>query len=253
MRRIIFCAVLLLMGLQLRAQQEPQIIYRDTINLRGYVYDSLGKPIKYFYLESSQRNINFSGFHISALTDTNGFFKINGAKLNDTITVEHHSSYEFVPPIYNRGSRYMVIYLTPKIHDINGGRPTEIIAARKYAKKTPAFKVEDINANVEPFANVDVPAGFRSHKWTFEQYLLQTVKYPEKAIRYNVEGIVKIGFTVGKDGRPFDFKVLNGIGYGCEDALIDAIKHGQWAPGFHDGRSVANEETVSVQFKLTDN
>jgi hypothetical protein len=44
------------------AQQEPQIIYRDTINLRGYVYDNLGKPIKKFTLNQASETSTLAVF-----------------------------------------------------------------------------------------------------------------------------------------------------------------------------------------------
>jgi TonB family protein len=79
------------------------------------------------------------------------------------------------------------------------------------------------------------------------------VHYPTKAIENNIEGTVQVSFKVERNGIPDEFKILKGIGYGCDDELINTIKRlGGWIPGIENGRPVVMVQTVSVEFKLTD-
>jgi len=46
---------------------------------------------------------------------------------------------------------------------------------------------------------------------------------------------------------------MNGLGFGCDTAVINAIKaSGKWQPAMEDGRRYASNETIAVEFKLTD-
>ena len=86
-------------------------------------------------------------------------------------------------------------------------------------------------------------------KRKFMQYLDSAVVYPQQALNNNVAGRVTVRFTVGADGRLSGFEVLRGIGYGCEEALIEAIQQGPaWRPSLHGSRAIKDE--VKVRFKF---
>ncbi|HMG07054.1 MAG TPA: energy transducer TonB, partial [Mucilaginibacter sp.] len=88
----------------------------------------------------------------------------------------------------------------------------------------------------------------------FIDYLQKRLNYPKKAIRYNIEGTVEIAFSVERNGSLANFKILKGIGYDCEQELIGILKKSpKWRPGIAAGRPVITQESVSVQFSLTDN
>ena len=64
---------------------------------------------------------------------------------------------------------------------------------------------------------------------------------------------MEIGFTVSKEGNLENFKVIKGIGYGCEEEVIKLLKKtGEWRPGLNYGSVFEILETVSVKFSLTD-
>jgi len=76
--------------------------------------------------------------------------------------------------------------------------------------------------------------------------------YPQKAIENNIEGLVEIGFKINIKGDSFNFVILKGIGYGCEEQVISSIKRaGKWLPGIINGKYFSNLQRVSVQFTLT--
>ncbi|HYC85135.1 MAG TPA: energy transducer TonB [Chryseosolibacter sp.] len=64
-------------------------------------------------------------------------------------------------------------------------------------------------------------------------------RYPEEARKNNIEGKVVIQFVIHEDGTPGDFEVVEGIGYGCDEAAVDAFKKmPKWKPGLLDGKPV---------------
>ena len=83
------------------------------------------------------------------------------------------------------------------------------------------------------------------------QYIAEQVKYPAEAKKAGAYGRVFIGFIVEPDGSLSDFKVLRGIGYGCdEEALRVAKSMPKWQPGMHRGKAVRVQYLVPVNFKL---
>jgi protein TonB len=65
---------------------------------------------------------------------------------------------------------------------------------------------------------------------------------------------VFIGFIVEPDGSLSDFKVLRGIGYGCdEEALRVAKSMPKWKPGMQNGETVRVSYLIPINFKLEDN
>ena len=82
-------------------------------------------------------------------------------------------------------------------------------------------------------------------------YIAKQVKYPPEAKKAGAQGRVFIVFIVEPDGSLSDFKVLRGIGYGCdEEALRVAKSMPKWQPGIHRGKAVRVQYLVPVNFKL---
>ncbi|MBR3492377.1 MAG: energy transducer TonB [Bacteroidales bacterium] len=83
------------------------------------------------------------------------------------------------------------------------------------------------------------------------QYIAEQVKYPAEAKKTGACGRVFIGFIVESDGSLSDFKVLRGIGYGCDEEALRVVKSmPKWQPGMHRGKAVRVKYLVPVNFKL---
>jgi len=246
----VLIAVTLITLSSFAAQKTDTVIKRDTINLRGYIYDEFGKPVKHLHIQSTQLDVQYNQFKVNCWTDTSGYFELKGAKFNDTLTFTPHAIYN-TPPIYNKNSRYMVVYLSSKVVDLNSSTPIAIIHKRLYPKITPSFKVTAYEGNIDYF-DVHTPPRFRAGIEKFEEYIKSNLEYPENALKNNAEGTVKIEFTVERDGSLTNFKILNGIGYGCDEAVIKVLKKSAWwVPAIDDGRPYAMKQTVTVNFTLT--
>ncbi len=77
------------------------------------------------------------------------------------------------------------------------------------------------------------------------------VKYPESCREANAEGTVIVQFTVTKTGALTDFEVLQGIGWGCDEAAIQALKrHAEFTPGIKDGKPVNVQMAFPIAFRL---
>jgi len=103
---------------------------------------------------------------------------------------------------------------------------------------------QDDITNVE-FA---APKGGRA---AYKQYLETSMRYPEEALQNEIEGKVTIQFTVEPTGQLTDFKVLKGLGYGCDEEVIRLIKRGpKWIPTKKDDEAVKDRVKVRLRFRL---
>jgi len=81
--------------------------------------------------------------------------------------------------------------------------------------------------------------------------LRKRIEYPEQAIQNNIEGTVTVLFTIDGEGNTSNFTVLEGIGHGAEEAVIQAIRESNFKPGFADHDTTARYTwMVSVGFRL---
>ncbi|MDT3696647.1 MAG: energy transducer TonB [Ignavibacterium sp.] len=76
------------------------------------------------------------------------------------------------------------------------------------------------------------------------------IVYPEIAKRTGVEGKVYVLAYVNEQGTVTDAKIMKGIGAGCDEAALDAVKKTKFTPGKQRGKPVKVKVWVPVAFKL---
>jgi TonB family protein len=81
----------------------------------------------------------------------------------------------------------------------------------------------------------------------------KNIKYPELARRAGIEGKVYILAYINENGNVTKTAVLKGIGGGCDEAAMNAIKKVKFIPGKQAGKPVNVQVSVPVIFKLSDN
>ncbi|HKZ38175.1 MAG TPA: TonB family protein [Chryseolinea sp.] len=99
-----------------------------------------------------------------------------------------------------------------------------------------------------PVMELATPAGGRK---VFKQYLEENARYPEQAIKNQVEGKVTVQFTIETSGQLSDFRVIRGIGFGCDEEVIRLIKQGpKWSPSKRDEAPIRDKVKVRMRFAL---
>ncbi|MFZ6052188.1 M56 family metallopeptidase [Halocola ammonii] len=83
------------------------------------------------------------------------------------------------------------------------------------------------------------------------EFMGANLKYPENLKDAGVEGNVYTGFTVNADGSISDIKILKGVDRALDAEAIRVLKQmPKWKPGKKDGKAVAVEMTLPINFKL---
>ncbi len=80
--------------------------------------------------------------------------------------------------------------------------------------------------------------------------LQKQVKYPETARQAGIEGTVIVQFIVSETGSVIIPKVIRGIGGGCDEAAIEAVKKATFNPGSQRGVPVPVQFSLPIVFRL---
>lgn len=82
-------------------------------------------------------------------------------------------------------------------------------------------------------------------------YFVNNLKYPKKAKKENVQGVVMVTFLVDKEGNVTNPEILRGIGIGCDEEALRAVKGMEaWTAGKVDGKRVVTRLQLPVKFAL---
>lgn len=76
------------------------------------------------------------------------------------------------------------------------------------------------------------------------------IVYPEIAIRARVQGRVYVKAYVDEKGIVKKVELIKGIGAGCDEEALSAVKKTLFFPGQQRGRNVKVQVTVPVMFEL---
>lgn len=80
--------------------------------------------------------------------------------------------------------------------------------------------------------------------------LQKHIVYPELARKAGIEGRVYVEFVVDEHGRVMSPKVVRGIGGGCDEEALKAVRKAHFTPGMQRGHPVKVRYSLPIVFKL---
>jgi periplasmic protein TonB len=85
---------------------------------------------------------------------------------------------------------------------------------------------------------------------SFYKTLTKNFKYPKQAQRVRANGKVFVEFTVNDKGELSHFKIIKGIGYGCDEEAKRVIALTKWTAGKQRGRPVNVKMVQPIVFDI---
>ena len=73
-------------------------------------------------------------------------------------------------------------------------------------------------------------------------------EYPERARAAGIEGKVRVELSVDENGRVSAVRVLQGLGYGLDEAAVEAAERARFAPALRCGKPAPATFTISMRF-----
>jgi len=81
--------------------------------------------------------------------------------------------------------------------------------------------------------------------------IIKKIKYPSVAKKSGIEGKVYVLAHINESGVAEEVKLVRGIGGGCDEAAIEAVKQAKFKPGKNKGKTVKVKLTMAITFKLS--
>jgi TonB family protein len=179
-------------------------------------------------------NVTIKGTDVGTVTDIFGHYQLSVAESDPTLVFTFIGYATEEVPAENASPELNVSLAE------DATQLSEVVVTGYGVERDPS----EINTTLE-FAS---PAG---GKKAYKQYLERNLKYPKAAADAKVEGRVTIQFAVETTGKLSDFKILKGLGYGCDEEVMRLVKAGpKWSPSRRDKTSVRDLVRVRMRFQL---
>jgi|GEM_PF-325508 len=190
----------------------------------GKVVDNEGIPIPGV-------NVVFKGTNTGTVTDINGYFQLAGDEPRPTL-VYTFIGYSNVEEVAEE-SKPATVTMNEDLTQLS-----EVVVA--------GYGTTRDTDPLESTYEFAIPDGGRR---AYRQYLEKNLQYPQEALLNNVEGRVTVSFSIETTGSLGDFRVIKGIGSGCDEEVIRLIKSGpKWTPTKRD--EVAEKTLIKVRMRF---
>lgn len=80
--------------------------------------------------------------------------------------------------------------------------------------------------------------------------IVKKITYPEMARKNGVEGKVYVLVMINEKGGVDEVKVIRGIGAGCDEAAVKAVKDCKFTPGKNKGTNIKVKLSLPISFKM---
>lgn len=143
---------------------------------------------------------------------------------------------------------------TPKVKEVKEEmakeekkEPKKVV--KEQAKATEKVAEKKTMPKVKSYSQPQFPGG----KKALRKFLMRNVKYPSLATERKIEGKVSVSVTIDKNGNISNSKVIEGIGGGCDEQVLKAVKKmPKWQPAVLNGEKIDKTYRISFRFALPD-
>ena len=138
--------------------------------------------------------------------------------------------------------------------------PVAVDTKKKSGKISMNLPTDDAQSKMEKdksgyYNRTEVLPTFIDGQNTMENYIINSIEYPQDAIDNNMEGVVNVKFGVDENGNISNVSTIgNKIGYGLEEEAIRVVsKMPKWTPGQVKGKNVKTWRTLPINYRLQEN
>ena len=111
-------------------------------------------------------------------------------------------------------------------------------------------KVTDVN-NIGIFDGPEVMPVFPGGDKALQKFIGENVKYPAKALKDTIQGMVVVNFNVLKSGKMDNIKVIRSVSPELDNEALRVIGlMPDWKPGEQNGKVSDMQMTIPIKFKL---
>ncbi len=217
----------------------------ESITVSGRVTSTDGKPLP-------GANVVIKNTTQGTTTDSDGRYKL--------ITVSKDASIVFsfvgfiIQEVKVNGQTTLNVSMMLQTSGLN---EVVVVGYEPFAEPSPPLGATATKPNSqtsptgEVFTIVEQQPEFSGGMQALGQYLSRNLRYPKEAQRNKTQGRVFVQFVISQTGDIRDLRVLKGIGSGCDEEAVRVVSQmPKWNPGKQNGKAVAVQYKLPIQFML---
>jgi TonB family protein len=161
---------------------------------------------------------------------------------------EYYSENELVDSIYSTNEKDDQLMIVRK-HFTFGQSKRNIEKWLVIPDFNKYFKAE--NEIIEQFSYKTAPQ-FPGGKEALKRYIKEELKYPKKALKSGIDGLVIVQFVIDPSGGTGNYRIVKSVDYELDNAAIDLVKKmPQWKPALNeDGKETISSYNLPVNFVI---
>ena len=123
---------------------------------------------------------------------------------------------------------------------------------KKHERITPPLTLEadTSNAIFEYRQLEEVAKPYFADGGNIADYIYTNMKYPAEAKEREIQGTVRLSFTIEKDGSIANIIVVNSVGGGCDNEAIRLMQGTVWLPAERHGKYVRSRNMQDITFSI---
>ncbi len=82
------------------------------------------------------------------------------------------------------------------------------------------------------------------------KFIYENLRYPAEAVKAKIEGSVYLEYDIDYRGNVVETRVIQGLGYGCDEEAARVVKLLKFAVGRNRGVRVLFHQKAHIRFKL---
>ncbi len=228
------------------AYQSDAVALSDSFDIPYEYKVVVGKVISQTGSPIAGANVVLKGTGLSTFSDRNGFFHFEAPVSAQTL-VGNSSGYTSPEvPIGDQAQINVVVDQPVADQDQN----------RAFLPRAKSKKAEEDNLGAASSLSQPSKAEAKPQSSlaalppnNLGGYLQRNTVYPSRAQSLNVQGVVVVEFTVLPNGRLTDFQIVQKLGFGCDEAAVEALQNGPlWQAASQDGQPVPSQAQTEVHF-----
>jgi periplasmic protein TonB len=119
------------------------------------------------------------------------------------------------------------------------------------ADQTEKKVIDDDDNKIIDIGGVSEKPLFPGGDEAMNKFVADNMKYPELALEYGIQGTVYIAFVIEQDGSLTNFKIVKGVGAGCDEEAERVLNiMPKWIAGKQNNRPVRVSAVIPMKFTL---
>lgn len=99
------------------------------------------------------------------------------------------------------------------------------------------------------YTPLPLPPRFPGGRDSLALYIKSHTRYPRKAKKHHIKGVIEVDFLVDTAGHLKNIRVLKPLGYGCDKEALRVVKGmPQWIPGMLGRKPMEMDFHVDIPF-----